>query len=62
MPKRPSIWIFSCVILTLLAFIIPSLFVRWILAMVVAAIAALWFALLNRKTADAQNPGDQTHE
>ena len=28
--------------------------------MVVAAIAALWFALLNRKTADAQNPGDQT--
>jgi two-component system, OmpR family, phosphate regulon sensor histidine kinase PhoR len=59
-PKRPSIWIFSCVILTLLALIIPSLFVRWILAMVVIAIACLWFALLNRKTADAQNPGDKT--
>lgn len=53
MPKRPSIWIFSCVILTLLALIIPSLFVRWILAMVVAAIACLWFALLKRKTSDA---------
>jgi len=59
-PKRPSIWIFSCVILTLLALIIPSLFVRWILAMAVAAITALWFALLNRKTSDAQNRGDQT--
>jgi two-component system, OmpR family, phosphate regulon sensor histidine kinase PhoR len=56
-PKRPSIWIFSCVILTLLAFIIPSLFVRWILLMIVAAIAALWFALLNRKTSDAQTLG-----
>ncbi len=59
MPKRPSIWIFSCVILTLLALIIPSLVVRWILAMAVAAIAALWFALLNRKTADAHTL-DQT--
>ncbi|MFL6578212.1 MAG: sensor histidine kinase [Povalibacter sp.] len=29
------------------------MFVRWILAMVVAATAALWFGLLNRKTADA---------
>ena len=54
MPKRPSIWIFSCVILTLLALIIPSLFVRWILAMVVMSVACLWFALLNRKTSDAQ--------
>ena len=59
MPKRPSIWIFSCVILTLLALVIPSLFVRWILAMVVAAIACLWFALLNRKDPDAQSL-DQT--
>jgi len=58
-PKRPSIWIFSCVILTLLALIIPSLFVRWILAMVVIAVAALWFALLKRKTSYAQNL-DQT--
>src|SRR6185436_9148227 len=49
-----SIWIFSCVILTLLALIIPSLFVRWILAMIVMSIACLWFALLNRKTSDAQ--------
>ncbi len=59
MPKRPSIWIFSCVILTLLAVIIPSLFVRLILAMVVVAFAVLWFALLNRKTADARTL-DQT--
>jgi len=60
-PKRPSIWIFSCVILTLLALVIPSLFVRWILAMVVAAIACLWFALSNRKTSDAQKSAlDQT--
>jgi two-component system phosphate regulon sensor histidine kinase PhoR len=37
------------------------LFVRWILAMVVAAIACLWFALLNRKTSDAQkSAADQT--
>jgi len=37
------------------------LFVRWILAMVVMSVACLWFALLNRKTSDAQNPaGDQT--
>ena len=54
MPKRPSIWIFSCVILTLLALIIPSLFVRLILAMVVFAVAALWFALLNRKSSETQ--------
>jgi two-component system phosphate regulon sensor histidine kinase PhoR len=59
MPKRPSIWIFSCVILTLLALLIPSLFVRWILAMVVMLIATLWFALLNRKSSEM--PGsDQT--
>jgi len=54
-PKRPSIWIFSCVILTLLALIIPSLFVRWILALVVMSVACLWFALLNRKTSETQN-------
>ncbi|MEN3325204.1 MAG: two-component system, OmpR family, phosphate regulon sensor histidine kinase PhoR [Acidobacteriota bacterium] len=52
MPKRPSIWIFSCVILTLLALIIPSLFARLTLAMVVAAIACLWFVLLNRKSSE----------
>jgi two-component system phosphate regulon sensor histidine kinase PhoR len=52
MPKRPSIWIFSCVILTLVALVIPSLFVRWILAMVVISVAALWFALLNRKSSE----------
>ena len=63
MPKRPSIWIFSCVILTLLALIIPSLFVRWILAMVVMSIACLWFALLNRRSSDAQNQAvDQSSE
>ena len=56
MPKRPSIWIFSCVILTILALVIPSLFVRWILAMVVMSIATLWFALLNRKSSETQNP------
>jgi two-component system phosphate regulon sensor histidine kinase PhoR len=54
-PKRPSIWIFSCVILTILALVIPSLFVRWILALVMISVAVLWFALLNRKTSDAQN-------
>jgi len=37
------------------------LFVRWILAMVVMSVACLWFALLNRKTADAQkSAADQT--
>jgi two-component system phosphate regulon sensor histidine kinase PhoR len=57
--KRPSIWIFSCVILTLLAVVIPSLFVRLILALVVMAIAVAWFVALNRKSSETQNP-DQT--
>ena len=61
MPKRPSIWIFSCVILTILALVIPSLSVRLILAMVVMSIATLWFALLNRKSSETQNSAlDQT--
>ena len=61
MPRRPSIWIFSCVILTLLALVIPSLFVRWILALIVMSIATVWFALLNRKTSETQkSAGDQT--
>ena len=61
MPKRPSIWIFSCVILTLLALVIPSLFVRWILALIVMTIATLWFALLNRKGSETQSSArDQT--
>src|SRR6185503_9597072 len=60
-PKRPSIWIFSCVILTLLALVIPSLFVRWILALIVMTIATLWFALLNRKGSETQSSArDQT--
>jgi two-component system phosphate regulon sensor histidine kinase PhoR len=62
-PKRPSIWIFSCVILTLLALVIPSLFVRWILAVVVILVAAAWFVLLKRRSSDAQNQAvDQSSE
>ena len=62
MPKRPSIWIFACVILTLLALVIPSLFVRWILALILTSVATLWFALLNRNSSETQNPAlDQTH-
>src|ERR1051325_9506818 len=57
--KRLSIWIFSCVILSLLALFIPSFFVRWILALVVIAVATLWFALLNRKSPESQTL-DQT--
>ena len=57
--KRLSIWIFSCVILSLLALFIPSFFVRWILALVVIAVATLWFALLNRKSPETQTL-DQT--
>ena len=56
MPKRASIWIFSCVVLTILALVIPSLFVRLMLALVVMVIATLWFAFLNRKTSDTQTP------
>src|ERR1051325_7267529 len=57
--KRLSIWIFSCVILSLVALFIPSFFVRWILALVVIAVATLWFALLNRKSPESQTL-DQT--
>ena len=61
MPKRPSIWIFSCVVLTLLALIIPSFIVRLILAGVVLAAAVVWAVAASRKTSDAQNPAlDQT--
>ncbi len=63
MPKRPSIWIFSCVILTILALVIPSLFVRWILAIGVILVAAAWFVLLKRWSSDAQNQAvDQSSE
>ena len=61
MTERQSILIGACVVLTILALIIPSLFVRLILAGVVMTIAVVWFVALNRKTSDAQNPTlDQT--
>lgn len=61
MPKRPSIWIFSCVILTLLALVIPSSFVRFVLALIVISVATLWFLLLNRKSSESEAASlDQT--
>ena len=61
MPKRPSIWIFSCVILTILALFIPSLFVRWILGLILFSVATLWFALSNRKSSETETQAlDQT--
>ena len=61
MTERPFILIAACVVLSILALIIPSLFMRWILALVVMTVATLWFALLNRKGSETQSQArDQT--
>lgn len=62
MPKRESIWIFACVVLTILALFIPSLFVRLILALIVMTVAVVWILVTGRKNSEAQGPAlDQTH-
>ena len=62
MPKRQSIWIFACVILTILALVIPSLFVRLILALIVMTVALVWVIAESRKSSDTHYPAfDQTH-
>lgn len=56
MPKRQSIWIFACVILTILALVIPSLFVRLILALIVMTVALVWVIAESRKNSEKQDP------
>jgi len=51
----------ACVVLTILALIIPSFIARLILAGLVLGIAVVWAVAASRKTSDAQNPAlDQT--
>jgi two-component system, OmpR family, phosphate regulon sensor histidine kinase PhoR len=60
-PKRQSILIGACVVLTILALVIPSFIARLILAGLVVATAIVWAVRAGRKTSDAQNPAlDQT--
>jgi two-component system phosphate regulon sensor histidine kinase PhoR len=60
-PKRQSILIGACVVLTIFALIIPSFMARLILAGVVIALAVVWAVLASRKTSEAQHPAlDQT--
>ena len=59
--KRQWILIGACFVLTILALVIPSLFVRFILALLVMTVALVWVAK-SRKTSDAQNTAlDRTH-
>ena len=59
MPKRQSILIGTCVLLTILALVIPSFIARLILAGLVVVIAVVWAA--GRKTSNMQDPAlDQT--
>jgi two-component system phosphate regulon sensor histidine kinase PhoR len=60
-PKRQSIWIFACVILTILALVIPSLFARLILALIVMTFALVWVVAESRKHSKDRDPAlDQT--
>ena len=62
MPKRQSIWIFACVILTILALVIPSLLVRLILALIVMTVALVWVIAESRQNSEKHDPAfDQTH-
>jgi two-component system phosphate regulon sensor histidine kinase PhoR len=56
MPKRQSILIGACVVLTILALVIPSLFVRLILALIVMTLALVWVVATNRRNSDPQSP------
>ena len=59
MAKRQSILIGTCVVLTILALVIPSFIARLILAGLVVVFAVVWAA--GRKNSDVQNPAlDQT--
>ena len=59
MPKRQSILIGTCVLLTILALVIPSFIARLILAGLVVGIAVVWAA--GRKTSNMQDAAlDQT--
>ena len=59
--KRQSIFIGACVGLTILALVIPSLFVRLILALIVMTLALAWVIVENRRSSQTQNPPlDQT--
>ncbi len=61
MPKRQSIWIFACVILTILALVIPSLLVRLILALIVMTVALVWVIAESRQNSEKHDPAfDQT--
>jgi len=60
-PKRQSILIGACVVLTIFALIIPSFVARLILAGIVLAIAVVWAVAASRKISDAQHAAlDQT--
>src|SRR5215213_7083289 len=58
MAKRQSILIGACVVLTILALVIPSLFVRLMLALIVMTLAVVWLVATSRKNSEAQSPAD----
>jgi two-component system, OmpR family, phosphate regulon sensor histidine kinase PhoR len=59
--KRQSILIGTCVVLTILALVIPSFIARLILAGLVLAIAVVWAVAAGRRTSAAQHSAfDQT--
>ena len=61
MTKRQSILIGTCVVLTILALVIPSFSARLILAGVVTTIAIVWVVVAARTTSNAQHQAlDQT--
>lgn len=61
MAKRQSILIGTCVVLTILALVIPSFSARLILAGLVVVVAVGWVIAARRKTSDVHNPAlDQT--
>jgi two-component system, OmpR family, phosphate regulon sensor histidine kinase PhoR len=55
-PKRQSILIGTCVVLTILALVIPSFIARLILAGLVLVIAVVWAVAASRQATDVQNP------
>jgi two-component system phosphate regulon sensor histidine kinase PhoR len=60
-PKRQTILIGACVVLTILALVIPSFIARLILAGLVVALAVVWVLSASRKTSNVQHPSlDQT--